>query len=166
MRQALEVLVGHADHFGVGTRIKSDEGVLRQVRLHVDLHAVEVPEGRHGAGLALGEIALELALLGQLRGRGARGLAQRLQVHLPIGGHHGHGQVIVQFHHHGLGHLPPGDVGRPRHRLGRVGQGMRDDLIGHPVVLQELLQLRRRHGSLLKTKAKQGWVQVAWKATN
>jgi len=74
--------------------------------------------------------------------------------------------VVVQLHHHGLGHLPPGDVGGPGHGLGRVGRRVRDDLVGHPVVLQELLQPRRRHGSLLGTKANQGWVRADPKATN
>jgi len=129
--------------------VEGDLRVLRQVRLHVDVQAEEVAEGRHGAGLAVGEVADELPLLGQVRVVGVRGQAQALQVHLPVGGHHRQHMLPIQVHHHRLGHLPAGDVRRPRHRRGREGQRVRDDLVRHPVRPEEFHEPGHGHGSLL-----------------
>src|SRR2546427_11203775 len=74
--QTLEIFVSHFNHFSVRAGVEGNLVVLAERIGDIDLHAIKMPEGRHGAGFAIREFLLERFFGGELHLIGAGYFAQ------------------------------------------------------------------------------------------
>src|SRR6266478_531399 len=147
--QTLKVLTSHFDDFRVGAGIEGDVVIVRQRLGYINLHAVKIAEGRHGAGFAIGEFLFEFFFGGELDFVRAGDFPQILQDDLAIGRQDGHGHLAIQFDDDGLGEFLAGDMRGGGDLLRSVGGGMNDTDVLDPLLIEESFQSFYWHDVLL-----------------
>ena len=110
LNESLKILVSELDELGMIARVEGDLFVFGQVLCGINLHAVEITEGRHPTQLASGESILEFRFSGQLDLVCTADFSEQFQVDEFIGRHHGHRQFSVDLDDDSFGDLLPGDV--------------------------------------------------------
>ena len=143
---AREIVVGHAHGLGVRARVEDDVRILSELLVDVGVHAVQVAERRHRTELTFGEAPGEL-LFGEQTGVLRPGdVADPLQIHLRRRRDDGQRRFSVDAHDYGFRYLATSDVRGGGQLLRGEDWIVPDRAVLDAAGVEELGELRRRHG--------------------
>ena len=140
-----EILVGHAYKLGMRTRVESNILILGQRLVDIDIHVIEVPEGRHRAEIASGKKVFEFFLPGNFSTGRAGGLLEKVDINPVVCRENCHGKFLVCFHYNGFCNLFAVNMSGSGDLVSRVSEGMFDAYVLDLLGIQKLFQLLNRH---------------------
>jgi hypothetical protein len=126
-------------------RAEGELFVLREARVRIHRHVVEIPKRRHRARLAIGKGVFELALRSDLDPLGARQGSQSIKVKVQRCRNHRHRQDAINFDNHRLCQFLARHMRQSGDSLSGVSNGMCSDQVLDVVRVEKLAKLRQRH---------------------
>lgn len=139
--QQAEVVAGHPDQVLMVPRLEKHLLLVTETRIEDRVDAIGLAHNRDGALLAVAESERDFIVLDYFE-TARHDLVESIQIQ-PVGRGDDRKQIIdIVTEQNRLGHLFRGDVGYFNGLLQRFGVWVFDDLVGHPVTLEIVLDGR------------------------